>query len=492
MESPVRDADAAQVQRHRDAFLEACGATFDELLSADGTLWGRNLTALEERIQERSRSLATQLMEKRLQGDPLAQPGQTFLCPKCTRALREQKGAARRTVPTSLGPVKLCRPYCVCEGCGWGGAPLDYAFGLPSHGPSVARRELICDAATAACSFEKAEHTLSKHSKIMMTPEGIRKHAETEGRRLLEAQQARLEACFTPPGRLPSSPTESVALLVVTCDGGMVQTRQEHTQDRWKESKVGAVYQAEPHPDPKARTAEKYEGAKALVKTYVATMAPWEELGRMLFLEAWSRGYGVAAQKLFISDAANGIMSLYAEHFSEAILIIDWYHAAKHLSRCAKAAFGQGTPECDAWYVLQKDRLWYGKLPAVLEAIQEQSTRLGPSPPKAPDTDPRVVLHRNVGYFTTHQQAMDYPSYRAKGWPIASGVAEGSVKQFGKRVKGAEQFWNLWGADEMLALCALYYSEDGRWEKYWRRRGTPPVDAEAFLAMPPPSRSNPP
>jgi len=473
------------VQAFLEDFVNACVATFGEVLSPDGELWGLNLAEIEKKVEATSRALAAQLIEKRLRADPLAQPDRTFLCPKCTRPMRTQHQAAERTLPTSLGPVKFWRPYCVCDGCGCACAPLDSVFGIPPKGPSVARRQRICDAATTGGSFEIAEHILSEHSKIVMTSEGIRKHAEAEGRRLIEAQNARLQAAFTPPGRLPSGPEESVELLVVTCDGGMIQTRLEKGKDRWKEGKVGVVYRAEPRPDPKARTAEKYHGAEAQVKTYVATMDRWEKLGRLLFLEAWGRGYGVAALKLFISDAANGIMALYAEHFPDAILIIDWYHAAKHLAACGKAAFGQGTPSFEEWYELQKNRLWQGELDAVIDAVQAESTQLGPPPPKALETDPRAVLSRNVGYFTKHQRAMDYPTYRAKGWPIGSGVAEGSVKQFGKRVKGAEQFWNLWGADEMLALCALYHSEDGRWDAHWRHRGALPFDVESFLSTVP-------
>ena len=82
-----------------------------------------------------------------------------------------------------------------------------------------------------------------------------------------------------------------------------------------------------------------------------------------------------------------------------------------------------------------------------------------------------------MGYFATHQGAMAYPTYRAKGWPISSGVAEGTVEQFGLRVEGSEQFWNLWGAEEILALCALQASQDGRWDRYWKARSLPPEHA---------------
>jgi hypothetical protein len=47
-----------------------------------------------------------------------------------------------------------------------------------------------------------------------------------------------------------------------------------------------------------------------------------------------------------------------------------------------------------------------------------------------------------------------YPHYRAKGWPIGSGVTEAGVKQFNKRVKGSEQFWHEEGVEPILALRA--------------------------------------
>ncbi|MBI4801674.1 MAG: hypothetical protein HY796_04025 [Elusimicrobia bacterium] len=80
---------------------------------------------------------------------------------------------------------------------------------------------------------------------------------------------------------------------------------------------------------------------------------------------------------------------------------------------------------------------------------------------------------------------MDYPRFQALGWPIGSGVVEGAVKQFAKRLKGTEKFWNVYdwenpeaansaGVEEMLTLCALYFSEDGRWDRYWQQRAAVP------------------
>jgi hypothetical protein len=62
---------------------------------------------------------------------------------------------------------------------------------------------------------------------------------------------------------------------------------------------------------------------------------------------------------------------------------------------------------------------------------------------------------------------MRYPEYRAKGWPIGSGVTEAAVKQFNKRVKGTEQFWRESLVEPILMLRAAWISQDDRWNRYW-------------------------
>ena len=82
-------------------------------------------------------------------------------------------------------------------------------------------------------------------------------------------------------------------------------------------------------------------------------------------------------------------------------------------------------------------------------------------------TDPRKVLATTVGYFQRHCHQMDYPSYRAKGWPIGSGITESGVKLFNKRVKGTDQFLSHDGVEAILALRAKWLSEDPTSEHHW-------------------------
>ena len=478
--SPVTPPHATKRDLLRQRYLSECARMFDRLNPPEGPPFGETFSAIEKDIEEQSRKHAQLLCEHRLALDPLVSPKQVFPCPKCGRRMRVQEPSQGRGLKATFGEVPMQRPYCVCDPCGFTCAPLDYSLGIPVRGPSVMRGELVCNAATKDRSFDKASATLAHHSKILMSDEGVRKLAESEGRKLFEARARRVEACFRSRGRQPRPPTPPPTCLVITCDGGRVQTRKIENGSRWKESKIGCVYDARPQPDPAAATAEKYKGAAAITQTYVATMEPWEAFGRMLFTEACARGYMNTTIKLFISDAAESIKSQRQEHFSDAHPINDWYHAVEHLADCSKAALPSAPQEADEWLVAHKEFLWTGKVGDIIETITRESHRLGPPPKGVPENDPRLVLHRNVGYFTNNQQAMDYPTYRANGWPIGSGLAESSVKQHSLRVKGSEKFWELPGAEEMLTLCELHFSEDGRWEEYWKTRSTPPADAGVF------------
>ena len=200
----------------------------------------------------------------------------------------------------------------------------------------------------------------------------------------------------------------------------------------------------------------------------------------MVHVEAERRGMGQAAtvrtlptrsaRLTVMGDGGNGIDPLSAREGLHDRRIVDYDHAAEHLFEAARAALGKDPP--DSWALARelKDALWDGQLDQVIATLKMHAERLGA--PQAGDgaDHPRRVPANNVSYFETHRQHMDYPTFRRKGWPIGSGVTESAVKQFHKRVKGAEQFWSVPGVESILSLRALWLSQDGRWERYWNTR----------------------
>lgn len=359
---------------------------------------------------------------------------------------------------------------------------MDWELGLPEVDISIGLLERVCHASVVTRSFEDAHEVMTVHSLVELSAKSIRAFAEGQGRRLAAARDRKVKAYLE--RRLTVETEEPVSLLVVGADGGRVQTRQSESSERWKEDKIGVVYDAVAKPESRAAPGE-YQGAKARIKTYVATLQQWRDFGGMLRLEAEERGYAKAKTKLFVADGAKHIREMKNEQFHETTFILDWSHAAEHLSDCAKVAFGEGTEKAARSYKEYRDMLWEGKRDDLIAELGKLSKRLGKPQENDSEGSPRKVLDQNAhSYFPNNRDAIDYPAFRAQGWPIGSGVVEGSVKQFAIRLKGSEKFWNDFettsaedtfktGAEEMLALCALYHCEDGRWQRHWETLAQP-------------------
>jgi hypothetical protein len=262
---------------------------------------------------------------------------------------------------------------------------------------------------------------------------------ERIGKRLAEERRQATDDYLR--GRKPSASAQKDAptLLIVTLDGGRVQTRQDKSEERWKEDKIGMVYEAVPSPE---QPGVDYAGPSPLRRSVTATMDPWKTLADHLSALADRRGYSRALQKLCLSDGAGNIASERERCFHDATFILDWRHACDHLRQNAQAAFGSG-PKASAWIDRQEDRLWNGQLTALIREIARLSRQAGPPPKGASETDPRRILANNLHYFTTNRMGMDYPTFRKNGWPIGSGIIESAVKQVGKRLKGTEKHWTL-------------------------------------------------
>jgi len=321
----------------------------------------------------------------------------------------------------------------------------------------------VCEANLAG-SFDKAARLLESLANLKIDAKRVQLITEGVGAALVRERDESTEAFLHGSGAHATA-GPAAPLIVVTADGGRVQTRQPKAADKWKEDKVGVVYDALPGPE---QPGETYHGPPPITRSVVVTMKPWEELADHLSALADRRGYAAAVEKVFISDGAGGIRSTRERCFPDAVFILDWAHAAEHLHDCAVARFGPGR-KADDWYERQKERLWNGKARRVIAAIARLARDLGPPPPKAADNDPRRILRANLSYFRTNRDAMDYAAYRQKGWPLGSGIIESTIKQLGKRVKGTEKHWSLGGVEATLQVMALLVSEDGAWEGFWQR-----------------------
>lgn len=313
-------------------------------------------------------------------------------------------------------------------------------------------------------SFPQAARALNDDWGLHLDGKQVQRWSESLGQSVVLLREAEVRAYEQ--GRRPSSAPNPPSLLVIGMDGGRVQTREKQGENgsRWREDKVCAITSYWPG------DGTKEHPPQPLVTTYVATMEKTEAFGKQVHLEAERRGLRQAQTVLVMGDGGNWIDPLSQREHLHDQRIVDYYHAAEHLYEAARAALGKDAPESLALAQRLKDHLWDGQLDEIIEILKTHAETLGPPQVSDGPDHPRRVLANNVGYFQAHRRHMDYPTYRKKGWPIGSGVTESAVKLFNKRVKGTEQFWGLPGVESILALRALWLSQDNRWAKYWDTR----------------------
>ena len=150
-------------------------------------------------------------------------------------------------------------------------------------------------------------------------------------------------------------------------------------------------------------------------------------------------------------------------------------HVLTYIYLAAKA-IGGGADETWQRYLRWATACWRGRVGEVLDELRRALEAI-PEPTESREekpTDPYHVVRKTIGYLENNERRMDYPRYRREGLPIMSGRVESLMKQFNRRVKGTEKFWNEDQAEMILQLRAAQLSEDDRLWKHLKDRPISP------------------
>lgn len=195
---------------------------------------------------------------------------------------------------------------------------------------------------------------------------------------------------------------------------------------------------------------------------YLAGFYALEELGLQLRRQAAQVGWDEAEQQIALSDGGHGLEAFFRKNFPLAECILDFWHAAEHLTELGLALW----PDDEALRQ-QRVQTWCHQLKheggermlATLEQVDLSAARAAA----------RAAHAACVRYFENHRHRMDYPRYLANGWQIGSGPVESACKTVvGNRLKGGGMRWGHDGSDAVCHLRALYLSEPGQWESFWK------------------------
>lgn len=364
-------------------------------------------------------------------------------CPDCDRAAKFHSYPSRR-VRTAHGAVRVPRAYYYCGRCHQGFIPYDEALGLRDE-ISPGFRPLVCLAGTLAPFADAAEDIVRRYTGVRLSASTVLRCTEAEGERLrAQLREGRMvEPAVREPGwatpREGAVPAAYVGLdaFSVPMQGagaGPAEHRMLYT---------AVVY-----------TPDK-EHHRCLVDFELDVLAEQ--------LRAQTRACGLTdvGQLVAITDGGNGLEEALIRNLAENLpTVLDWYHAAEHLSAFAAVRFGSDEEPRRAWVEQAQGVLYEQGGEALLG-------HLGEVPLAGSSTDAAEELRKRIGYFENNRHRTDYPAYRAKGWDIGSGPTEAGCKIIAERLKGSGMRWVYDGAATVGALRALYVSGPKVWDGFW-------------------------
>lgn len=149
--------------------------------------------------------------------------------------------------------------------------------------------------------------------------------------------------------------------------------------------------------------------------------------------------------------------------FEGATLILDFFHAAEHLSKAAEAIFGKDNPFADKWFKNYRDRLQleHDGVGAAIRSMRYHLKKLRRRSQR------RLVVTRAIGFFTRNLERMRYADFLLQGLPIGSGPVEAACKTLvGARLVRSGMRWSRVGGQHVLNIRAHYLSN--RWETFWK------------------------
>ena len=353
-----------------------------------------------------------------------------------------------------LGSVRLERCYYHCRGCRQGHVPWDQQLGFGTTTLTPAASEVASIAGVQTSFAQSAEVTLHKLCGLRLSESTVERVTEAAGERLAKLLHDKITFGESKPWTWQRDARGRRCAYVSLDATGVRQQGENAEKAEGRMAYVGMLYNA----------CSKHDNQRPQPHQvrYLAGFYELNELGSQLRRQAAQVSWDDAEQQIALSDGGNGLEEFFRKNFPLAECILDFWHAAEHLTELGLALYpndeSQRQEQVGAWCHQLKHE---GGLRIVRVLRELDRTN---HPPSA-----RPVHADCLRYFQNHQHRMDYPRYVANGWQIGSGPVESACKTVvANRLKGSGMRWGTDGSDAVCHLRALYLSQPGQWESFWK------------------------
>lgn len=141
-------------------------------------------------------------------------------------------------------------------------------------------------------------------------------------------------------------------------------------------------------------------------------------------------------------------------------IVVDLIHVMEYLWAAVWCFFAEGNPEAEAWVRDRTLAVLNGNAREVAAGIRRRATTLALAKPDRRKAD------ACANYLTNKAAYLDYPTALAAGWPIATGVIEGTCRYLvADRMDITGARWSVNGAEAVLKLRAV--RANGDLDAYW-------------------------
>lgn len=378
-----------------------------------------------------------------------------------------------RNYVSIFGKLRFARPYFYRSGLG-GQAPLDAELSLGEDCYSDLVRE-VHDYLSVHGVYHKACEIVGRLLGLTLSTRALQTNLAEDAADVSNYYDQK-------PAPVPSSEAE---ILVIQADGKGVPLISEKTKPdkvrlgkgekygHKKEAIVTSVYSIEPAPRTPEQVIASYYDREASWKDKISLPKPSQPQNKHLW--ATLDGKDVALRrltsqvdlrvgkhiryKIALCDGCPPLQARLAKYFSEFIQILDFIHANEYLWKVANTLFRETDERRFEWMKQHTLQLLSGKTKRLIAEFRRLA--------KQPQTrkTARAQLLASANYFERNLPYMDYPTYLARGWPIASGVIEGACRHLVKdRCELSGMRWSQSGVENLLRLRAV--AENNDWDQY--------------------------
>ena len=167
--------------------------------------------------------------------------------------------------------------------------------------------------------------------------------------------------------------------------------------------------------------------------------------------------------RVALCDGCEALQSRIVLQFQDFVLILDFVHANEYLWDVANSLLGETNEQRLEWVKCRTLEILSGQTEQVIAELRQIAKN------KKTKAAQRIQLHKTANYFERNLPYMDYQTYLAKGYPIASGAIEGACRHFVKdRFELSGMRWLQTGAENLLRLRAV--AENNDWDAYFAYR----------------------